>query len=412
MTNENKVRSACYLTNISMAVVGNLPPLLFLSFRDLYGVSYAVLGSLVLINFCTQLIIDLIFSFFSHKINMQKAVKITPILSIIGFLIYGVYPILFSGSALVGIILGTVVFSASSGFAEVLISPVIASLPSDNPERDMSKLHSIYAWGVVGVVLVSTVFLLIFKSINWFFLPLIFLIIPILGAITFMSAKLPEMQTPEKASGVVRLLKTPTLWLFFFAMLLGGASEVTMAQWSSSYLEEALSIPKVWGDIFGVAFFAVMLGLGRSLYAKYGKNIEKVLFWGSVGATACYLIAVFVNIPIIGLIACGLTGFCVAMLWPGTLVASSSAITTGGVFVYAMMAAGGDLGASLGPQLVGVVTDLVSASSFGVSLANTFGLGVEQVAMKVGLLTGTVFPLIAIFIYLYVLKRKGKKSNK
>lgn len=408
MTNEKRVRLACYSTNVSMSIVGNLSPILFLTFQNIYGISYSLLGFLVLINFLTQLIIDFIFSFFSQKINIAKVVKITPILTIIGLLIYGIYPMLFPSSAYVGLVIGTIVFSSSSGFSEVLISPVIASLPSDNPERDMSKLHSVYAWGVVAVIIVSTVFLLVFKSENWEWLALIFTVVPLVGAILFSSAKIPEMATPEKMSGVLQLMKNPMLWLFFVAMFLGGASEVTMAQWSSSYLEQALGIEKVWGDIFGVAMFSVMLGIGRSLYAKYGKNIEKVLFISAIGASICYVVAVVSNVPLIGLIACAFTGICVAMLWPGTLVASSKRITVGGVFVYAMMAAGGDFGAAVGPQLVGVVADVIKTSSFGGNLISSLGIGVEQLAMKAGLLVGSLFPIVAIIIYGKILRNSKK----
>ena len=72
-----RVKSGCYATNITMAVVCNLPPVLFITFHSLYGVSYSLLGLLVLINFVTQLTVDLIFSFFSHKINIPKVVKFT-----------------------------------------------------------------------------------------------------------------------------------------------------------------------------------------------------------------------------------------------------------------------------------------------------------------------------------------------
>ena len=53
---ENKykrVKLACYAVNISMAIVSNLPPLLFLTFRSMYGLSYSLLGLLVVINFFT-----------------------------------------------------------------------------------------------------------------------------------------------------------------------------------------------------------------------------------------------------------------------------------------------------------------------------------------------------------------------
>lgn len=409
--NTQRVRLGCYFSNISMSIVGNLSPLLFLTFRESYGLSYSLLGLLVLINFFTQLIVDLIFSFFSHKFDIPKVIKFMPVLAIIGLLIYSLVPYFFPTHAYLGIALGTVIFSAASGLCEVLISPVIAALPSDNPEREMSKLHSVYAWGVVGVVLFTTIYLLLFKAQNWYWLALIFAVVPLLCFFSFLNAELPQMQTPEKTSGALNFLKRKEVWLCVFAIFLGGASEVTMAQWSSGYLEQALGIPKLWGDIFGVAFFSVMLGLGRTLYAKFGKDIEKVLFFSAIGATACYLVAVLCGIPVIGLIACALTGFCTAMLWPGSLVVSADRVPDGGLFIYAMMAAGGDTGAAFAPQLVGWITDGVAASPTAISLAEGLGLTAEQLAMKTGMAVGAMFPLAAIFVFLHILKTKPKKEN-
>ncbi|MBR6776663.1 MAG: MFS transporter [Clostridia bacterium] len=390
-----RLKYACYTANISMAVVSNLSPVLFLTFRSLYGISYSLLGLLVLINFVTQLTVDLVFSFFSHKFNIPKAVRLAPYLTIGGILIYALWPFVFPSSAYVGLVIGTVLFSAASGFNEVLISPVIAAIPAKDPDREMSKLHSIYAWGVVFVVIVSTVFLLVAGSENWQYLALFFVIVPLASALLFAGAQIPRMETPEKASGVLEQLKSKTLWLCVIAIFLGGAAECTMAQWCSGYLEQALGIPKVWGDIFGVALFAVALGIGRTLYAKIGKNIGKVLFFGAVGAAACYLIAAISPFPVIGLLACAFTGFCVSMLWPGNLVAASDKIPRGGVFLFAMMAAGGDLGASVGPQLVGIVTDTVM----------TLPDMTEQIGMKAGMLVGMLFPLMAIPINLYMWKK-------
>jgi MFS family permease len=184
-----------------------------------------------------------------------------------------------------------------------------------------------------------------------------------------------------------------------------------MAQWCSSYLEQALGIDKVWGDIFGAAAFALTLGLGRSLYAKYGNNIEKILFLSGVGATVCYLVCVVSPLPILGLIACALTGFCTAMMWPGCLVVCSSRVKTGGVFVFAMMAAGGDLGAAIGPQLVGVITDAVTAMPSATGWASGLGLTLEQLSMKFGLAVGALFPLLSIFVFLRIWRKKPKKDS-
>jgi fucose permease len=369
-----RLKYACYSANVTMSAVGNLSPVLFLVFRTLYGISYTHLGLLVLINFCTQLIVDLIFSFFSHKFNIPKTVKSIPVIAALGFLVYALWPFFAPDAVYAGLAIGTVIFSAASGLAEVLISPVIAAIPSDDPDREMSKLHSIYAWGVVFVIAVSTVFLLLAGGENWQWLALIYMLIPLSSAVLFFGSEIPPMETPKQTSGAWNMLKNKGVWLSVLAIFLGGAAECTMAQWSSGYLEKALGIPKVWGDLLGVAAFAVMLGLGRSLYAKIGRNIEKVLVLGAVGATLCYLVAAVSPLAWVGLVACALTGFCVSMLWPGNLIVASDKFPQAGVFIYAIMAAGGDLGASVGPQLVGIIADAAIASPFAVSLAESLSV--------------------------------------
>ncbi len=42
---------ACYMSNASMSAVATLSPLLFITFHQLYGISYTRLGLLVLVNF-------------------------------------------------------------------------------------------------------------------------------------------------------------------------------------------------------------------------------------------------------------------------------------------------------------------------------------------------------------------------
>ena len=73
--NYKRLKLACYATNVSASVVCNLSPLLFLIFHDIFDVSFSLLGTLVLINFCTQLAVDLLFSFFPDKFNVEQAVK-------------------------------------------------------------------------------------------------------------------------------------------------------------------------------------------------------------------------------------------------------------------------------------------------------------------------------------------------
>lgn len=406
-----RIKLGCYGANTSMAIVSNMPPLLFLTFRELYGISYSLLGLLVLVNFVTQLGIDLMFSFFSHKFNIERVIKITPLFTVSGLAIYALSPIIFGDATYVGLIIGTVIFSAASGFAEVLISPLIAALPADNPEHEMSKLHSVYAWGSVAVIAISTLFLFVFDNKYWQILIAILIIVPIFAILMLWGVKLPELETPKDTSQMLSSFKNPALWLCVLAIFLGGASECTMAQWASSYLEGAVGIPKLVGDIFGVALFGLMLGVGRTLYSKRGKNIQRVLLFGALGAFICYTVAAVSQQPILAVIACALTGLCTSMLWPGSLIVAEKRIPGANVLVYAMMAAGGDLGASIGPQLLGIITDTVSASSSGKSLADTLGITAEALGMKFGLLIGAIFPLLAAFVFLYVLKTSKKQNS-
>lgn len=403
-----RLKYACYTANITMSVVASLSPVLFLTFRLLYGISYSLLGTLILINFFTQLVVDLILSFFSHRFNIPKTVKSIPFIAALGFLVYAIWPFVFPNSVYVGLVVGTVIFSAASGLNEVLISPVIAAIPSDNPDREMSKLHSSYAWGVVGIIIISTVYLFFVGGESWQWLVLGFMSIPIISAVLFINSEIPVMATPERASNAVKLLKNRGVWLSVLAIFLGGAAECTMAQWASGYLEKAAGIPKIWGDLLGVAMFSVMLGLGRTLYAKIGKNIGKVLTLGAVGASACYIIAAVSNLPIIGLIACAFTGFCTSMLWPGNLIVASDRFPTGGVFIYALMAAGGDLGASVAPQMVGIITDAVIMNPKMVAVAQNLSLAPEQFGMKIALLFAALFPIAAVFVNLNFWKNKEK----
>ena len=125
-----RLKWACYSTNVSMSVVASLSPLLFLTFRNMYGISYSLLGLLVLINFVTQLGMDLAFSFFSHRFPIPKVVKMTPALTVLGLAVYALWPFFFPDAVYAGLVVGTVIFSAAAGFNEVLISPVIASIPA------------------------------------------------------------------------------------------------------------------------------------------------------------------------------------------------------------------------------------------------------------------------------------------
>lgn len=400
-------RIACFYAYVSMASVFSLPPILFVTFKETYGISYTLLGTLVLVNFCTQLLIDLVFTFFSRYFNVRKTVIVMPLLTATGLTLYALTPFLFCGHEFWGLFIATVIFSVASGLAEVLTSPIVAAIPSKNPDRDMSIFHSLYAYGVVGVVIISSLFLHVFGSKNWMWLTLFFAALPIFSSLLFYLAPTPRLdlsgQNTKSRGGKTAMLLC-VLLIFF-----GGAAENSMTNWISSYIEKALNIPKTFGDILGLALFAILLGLGRTLYGKYGKNIYKVLMAGMCAALVCYVLAAVSPFPFLSLFACVFTGFATSLLWPGSLILMEEKFSFSSVAAFALMAAGGDLGGSIGPQLLGIVVDGVANSNFGAFLSATLSVSPEQAGMKVAMLVASLFPIFGIVVLL-IIRRKFKKA--
>ena len=411
MQNYKRTKLACYSAYVTMASAFALPPLLFVTFHDMYGVSYTLLGTLVLINFCTQLTVDLILSFFSKYFNEKFLVRVMPIITSLGLAFYAFSPLIFPNSVFTGFAIATVIFSISAGLSEVLVSPVVAAIPSDNLGRDMSFLHSLYGVGVTVVILISTVFFKLFGSENWSYLTLLFAALPIFTAILFMTSPMPDMTPSETAKGGNQSKRYIVgLALCVACIFFGSCAENTMSNWASSFVENAIGIDKAVGDILGTAMFAVLLALTRMGYAKFGKSITPVLFVGMIGAVACYLVAGFSTNAVIALIACVLTGMFTSMLWPGALIFMEEKLPGAGVAAYALMASGGDLGASIAPQLMGIVVDKVTVSSFAADIATKTGLATEQIGMKAGMIITAVFPLIGILALAVTVRYFKKKS--
>jgi MFS family permease len=183
-----------------------------------------------------------------------------------------------------------------------------------------------------------------------------------------------------------------------------------MSNWISTYMENALNIDKALGDILGMAMFAILLGITRITYAKYGKNISKFLLISMFCAALCYLTVSFSNNTILSFVGCILTGIFTSMLWPGTLILMEEKVKGVGVAAYALMASAGDFGASLAPQLMGIVIDNVSVSEFALNMSNTLNLTPEQIGLKVGMLITSIFPILGAGLVAFII-RYFKKSK-
>ena len=409
----NRTKLACYSSYFTMSSVFTFPPLLFVTLRDTYGISYTLLGTLVLANFCTQLIVDMIFAAFSNRFNITRVIRIMPLITALGLAIYALYPPLFPDTAFVGLLVGTVIFSVSAGLSEVLLSPTIAAIPSDKPQSDMSFLHSLYGLGVLFVVVASTVFFALFGKDRWMYLALFFAVLPIISSVLFLLSPIPDMNTSTVEMGRSKDKKRTTGLLFCLgSIFFGSCAENVMSNWASGYIENALKIDKAVGDILGMAMFAILLATSRMLYARFGKSIFKTLMTGMLCSAVCYFVVALSPSPATVVVACALVGFFSAMLWPGALIMMDENVHGVGVAAYALMAASGDLGASVAPQLVGIVVDKVSATDFAASVGSSLGLSAEQVGMKTAMLLNSAFPIAGAILLIFAIRYFKRNLNK
>ena len=348
---------ASYLGYITQAICNNLPPLLFVTFNERFGVTLGQLGLLVSINFFIQIVVDLLAARYVDRIGHRRAVVLAQVFSTLGLLLLSVLPYLLP-NAFVAILIPVAMSAVGGGLLEVLVSPIVESLPGEHKEKAMSLLHSFYCWGHVAVVLLSTAYFALAGVDNWRYLPFLWAILPLLNA--FLYAKVP-MQPPLAAherTPLRALFSRRIFWVFLLMMICAGASEQAMSQWASLFAERGLSVSKTMGDLLGPCAFAVLMGLARLLYGILGDklNIRRAMALSAALCVGCYLLAANAPHPLLGLLGCAVTGFSVGLMWPGTFSMVARAFPQGGTAMFAMLALAGDMGCSAGPGLVGLVS--------------------------------------------------------
>lgn len=387
----NKTVVACFVGYIVQAIVNNFVPLLFLTFQRTYEIPLSQITMLVTINFGVQLLVDLLAIGFVDKIGYRASMVLAHIFSAAGLILLTVLPEVFP-SAFAGILVSVIVYAVGGGLLEVLVSPVMEACPSDNKEKAMSMLHSFYCWGHVGVVAVSTLFFQFVGISNWKILAVAWAIIPLGNMIAFTKVPIASLiEEGESGYTIGKLFSMKMFWVLLIMMICAGASEQSVSQWASVFAEKGLGISKMAGDLAGPMVFAVLMGLSRAFYGKYGDRIhlEKFMIFSSILCVISYLWISLIPSPVISLIGCGICGLSVGIMWPGTFSKASAIIPKGGTAMFALLALGGDVGCSGGPTLVGMVSSAL------------------QDNLKMGILAGIIFPAL-LLLGVFMCKKQEK----
>ena len=393
MPNYNRTKLACYLGFITQAIAANFAPLLFLKFHNDYGISLGNIALISAVYFFTQLLIDLFCAKFVDRIGYRVSIVVSEICSAAGLVGLAFLPDIMP-DPFAGILISVTVYAMGCGLIEVLVSPIIEACPFENKEATMSLLHSFYCWGCVGTILISTLFFAVFGMDSWRWLAVIWALVPAVNIYNFAVCPIVPIVEEGRGMSIGQLGRKPVFWAAICLMVCAGASELSMAQWASAYAEAALGLSKTVGDLSGPCMFAVTMGISRIIYGKYGNRLDlkKFMLGSGTLCVICYLAASLSSNPVIGLIGCIFCGFSVGIMWPGTISISSKKFPTGGTAMFALLAMAGDLGGSIGPAIVGKVTQYAGDD------------------IRAGMGAGLVFPIVLI-IMLFMIGRESADST-
>ncbi len=385
---------AGFVGYVVQAIVNNFIPLLFLTFQSSYGISLEKITLLVTFNFGIQLLVDVAAISFVDKIGYRASMIMAHAFAAAGFIALTILPEVLP-DPFMGIFISVMIYAIGGGLLEVLVSPVVEACPTENKEKAMSLLHSFYCWGHVGVVVISTLFFFIFGIHNWKIMAIIWALVPIVNGIAFTKVPMASLlEEGDQGMSLKEICTKKLFWILMLMMLCAGASEQAVSQWSSALAEKSFGITKTVGDLAGPMIFAIMMGLARAYYGKFGDkiNLDRFMTGSSVLCIISYLMIALVPNPIIGIIGCAFCGISVGIMWPGTFSMAAASMRRGGTAMFALLALAGDLGCGSGPTFVGMIS-----SAFGEDL-------------KKGILLAVIFPLVMI-LGIVMNKNMRKKSS-
>lgn len=271
--------AASYLGYITQAVVNNLTPLLFVVFETSLGISIGRISLLITVNFGVQMLVDLLSAKWINVIGTRRAIVAAHAFAAAGLVALGVLPYR-TADPYVGVLCAVCLCAVGGGITEVLISPIVEALPSEDKAGSMSLLHAFYCWGHVGVVVLSTLYFALAGTGRWALLPVLWAVLPLCNMVLFARVPLCTLAGDEHHTPLRALLKSKMIWLFLLMMVCAGASEQGMSQWASLFAETGLKVPKAMGDLLGPCAFAVMMGLVPYAVRHMGRAHQPETLYG------------------------------------------------------------------------------------------------------------------------------------
>ena len=383
---------ACYVGAFTQAATNNFAPLLFLTFFNEFDISLGKISFLITLNFCTQMLVDFLGASLADLLGYRTTIVAAHVFATVGLAELGILPYVLP-SPYIGLCIAIITGAVGSGLIEVMLSPIVEALPGDAKASAMSVLHSFYCWGMMTIILLSTVYFHFLGITHWRYMAIGWALIPAVNTVLFTRVPINTLESERGQSLKMSLLFTNKIfWVFLLLMFGSGAAEQALAQWISVFVESDLEVSKTLGDLLGPCVFAMLMGISRLLFGKFGDsvNLRKVTFIGGCACFTGFILAALSPWQWLSLTGCGICGLAVGLMWPGIISQASKMIPNGGTAMFGLLALGGDVGCFAGPDVVGLV-------------------GTES-DIRAGLLFASVFALF-IMAGALILKKYSRKND-
>ncbi|RKY05272.1 hypothetical protein DRP77_01490 [Candidatus Poribacteria bacterium] len=369
-----------YISMVAIAVVVNAPPVCLTSIKAELGLTDSQGGALLSALFWGFALTILITGPLADRFGVKPFLLSASLLQIAGLAACSLsrsFGSMISGALLMGM---------GGGMLEVLVTPLICLLWPGNRTGAVNLCHSFYSSGAVLTVLSAS--LLLRAGVSWRVVYLAGTLPPILFGAGYLASPLPRTFLLSDGDGPdLRALIGPLFALMLICMLLGGGTELGVAQWIPAYLEEAVGASKL-GGAFGLALFSGAMALGRMGMGGISAKIRPLTLLQLLSAS-CALLIFFSSlaraVPVIALLF-GFLGLCVAPFWPTIMAICSERFPGGGATMFTLLSAAGNGGGMIFPALVGLISD--------------------RAGLRVGIGTLALLPIL-LLLTLTALRRRG-----
>ncbi len=383
--------AVCCAGMMSLSIGINLLPPFFTSIKSRLDLSNAQLGGISSFAFIGLVIAILVTGPLADRFGARLFALLGNALIIVGLALLAlvnVYALVLAASFTLGI---------GAGMLDMVLSPIVGALKPENRSSAMNMLHSFYCTGAMVTVLVAAGAIKL--GIGYKTVALVLMALPAMVFAGMWVMHVPSLVGEHHAEGRHRLrdlMSIPYFWLAIVAIALGGATEMGMANWLPAYAEKSLGYTQAAGAVAFVGFLGCMT-IGRIGLGMIGnpRNVMRAMMVCCGLSVVLFLVASFGRPSALALTGCITAGLAGSALWPSMLAVTADRFPRGGATMFGALAAAGNIGCVVMPWLVGVISDHLKAP---------YG---EGYAMRIGLATGALCPLLMLSVLIWMRRSRA-----